>query len=52
MDTTVEELKETVREAFVVDTAKYGLLHKVEWANIHNAWLCNESKSRGEIEGG
>ena len=24
MDTTVEELKETVREAFGVDTAKYG----------------------------
>ena len=39
MDTTVEELKETVREAFGVDTAKYGLHHKVEWANIHNAWL-------------
>ena len=29
----------TVREACGVDTAKYGLLHKVEWANIHNAWL-------------
>ena len=39
MDTTVEELKETVREAFGVDTAKYGLPHKVESANIHNAWL-------------
>ena len=39
MDTTVEELKETVREAFGVDTAKFGLPHKVEWANIHNAWL-------------
>ena len=39
MDTIVEELKETVREAFGVDTAKYGLPHKVEWANIHNAWL-------------
>ena len=39
MDITVEELKETVRESFGVDTAKYGLPHKVEWANIHNAWL-------------
>ena len=39
MDTTVDELKETVREAFGVDTAKYGLPHKVEWANIHNARL-------------
>ena len=39
MDTTVEELEETVREAFGVDTAKCGLPHKVEWANIHNAWL-------------
>ena len=25
MDTTMKELKETVREAFGVDTAKYGL---------------------------
>ena len=39
MDTTAEELKDTVREAFSVDTAKCGLPHKVEWANIHNAWL-------------
>ena len=39
MDTSVEELKETVREASGVDTAKYGLLHTVKWANIHNAWL-------------
>ena len=39
MDTTAEELKDTVREAFGVDTAKYGLPHKVEWANIRNAWL-------------
>ena len=36
---TVEELKETVRESFGVDTAKYGVPHKVGWANIHNAWL-------------
>ena len=39
MKTTAEELKDTVREAFGVDTAKYALPHKVEWANIHNAWL-------------
>ena len=39
MDTTREELKDTVREAFGVGTAKYGLPHKVERANIHNAWL-------------
>ena len=39
MDTTPKELKDTVREALGVDTAKYGLPHKVEWANIHNAWL-------------
>ena len=41
MDTTPEELKDTVREAFGVDTAKYGQPHKVEWANIHNAWLAS-----------
>ena len=39
MDTTAEELNDTVREAFGIDTAKYGLPHKVDWANIHNAWL-------------
>ena len=39
MDTTPKELEDTVREAFGVDIAKYGLPHKVEWANIHNAWL-------------
>ena len=42
MDTTPEELKDSVREAFGVDTAKFGLLHKVEWANIHNAWLASK----------
>ena len=42
MDTTPEELKDTVREAFGVDTAKYGVPHKVEWANIHNAWLASK----------
>ena len=42
MDTTPEELKDTVREAFGVDTAKYGLPHKVEWANIHNAWSASK----------
>ena len=39
MDTTAEELKQTVREGFGIDTAKYGLPHKLERANIHNAWL-------------
>ena len=38
-DISCDGLKETVREAFGVDTAKYGLPHKVEWANIHTAWL-------------
>ena len=42
MDSTAEELKDTVREAFGVDTAKYGLPHKVEWAKIHNAWLASK----------
>ena len=42
MDTTPEELKDTVREAFGVDTAKYGLPHKVKWAHIHNAWLASK----------
>ena len=37
MDTTAEELKDAVREACGVVTAKYGSPHKVEWANIHNA---------------
>ena len=42
MDTTLEELKDTIREAFGVDTAKYGLPHKVEWAKNHNAWLASK----------
>ena len=42
MDTTPEELKDTVHEAVGVDTAKYGLPLKVEWANIHNAWLASK----------
>ena len=33
---------ESVREAFGVDTVKYGLPHKVGWANIHNAWLASK----------
>ena len=43
MGTTPEELKDTVREAFGVETAKHGLPHKVEWANIHNPWLAAKS---------
>ena len=48
MDTTPEEPKDTVRDAFGVDTTKYGLPHKVEWANIHNAWLA--AKVNLEVE--
>ena len=42
MDSTAEDLKETCKEAFGIDPSKYGISHKVEWANVHNAWLASK----------
>ena len=39
MDSTAEELKDTCREAFCIDSAKHGFTHKRDWAKVHNAWL-------------
>ena len=40
MDTTLEELKDTVRVALTQQSTAYRT--KVEWANIHNAWLASK----------
>ena len=52
MDTTAEEVKDTVREAFGSDTVKYGSPYKVEWANIHNPGLAAKVNHEVKNEGG
>ena len=39
MDSSAEDLKITCKEASGIDTAKHGVPHKVNWANVHNAWM-------------
>ena len=52
MDTTAEELKDTVREAFGVDTAKYGLPHKGGVGQHSQRLVGCEGEPRSLNEGG